>query len=185
MPATTSKTKFDQIVDLPARKEMNSGLTAASEKTMLAVLGVPGRLTYDCSDPTGAYAKHILWNANIGPFKVSGLDSAIGSLRDIFAEVKATDADLYGQVKKDGMLCVRHRRSNPQSFSNHSWGAAIDLYFGKDVVEQGRRATHLGNLLLAPYFNRHGWYWGAGFSGKSVDSMHFELAEETVLKIKL
>jgi hypothetical protein len=55
--------------------------------------------------------------------------------------------------------------------------------FGADVVPQGVNLSHRGNLLLAPYFNRHGWYWGAGFSGDSVDSMHFELAEETVHKI--
>ena len=29
-------------------------------------------------------------------------------------------------------------------------------------------------------FNRHGWYWGAAFSGDSVDSMHFEWSEESV-----
>jgi hypothetical protein len=40
--------------------------------------------------------------------------------------------------------------------------------------------TYRGCLQLAPFFNKHGWYWGAGFSGKSVDSMHFELAEETI-----
>src|SRR5262249_28770601 len=50
-------------------------------------------------------------------------------------------------------------------------------------VPQGVRLAHRGNLLLAPYFSRHGWYWGAGFSGDSVDSMHFELAEETIAKI--
>jgi hypothetical protein len=36
---------------------------------------------------------------------------------------------------------------------------------------------------LFPFFNAHGWYWGAEFSGDSVDSMHFELAEETIRKI--
>jgi hypothetical protein len=54
------------------------------------------------------------------------------------------------------------------------------LFFGTDVVPQGQHKTHRGVLLLAPIFNRHGWYWGAGFSGGSVDSMHFELAEETI-----
>jgi len=83
-------------------------------------------------------------------------------------------------VKTEGMLCVRHKRNNPNSFSNHSWGAAIDLFFGRDVVGQGVRKTHRGVLKLAPIFNRHGWFWGAGFSGNSVDSMHFELAEETI-----
>jgi D-alanyl-D-alanine carboxypeptidase len=83
-------------------------------------------------------------------------------------------------VKNEGMLCVRHKRNNPNSFSNHSWGTAIDLFFGADVVQQGKHKTHRGCLQLAPFFNKHGWYWGAGFSGGSVDSMHFELAEETI-----
>jgi hypothetical protein len=40
--------------------------------------------------------------------------------------------------------------------------------------------THRGMIQLAPFFNRHGWFWGAGFSGAAVDSMHFELAEEAI-----
>jgi hypothetical protein len=40
-----------------------------------------------------------------------------------------------------------------------------------------------GVLLLVPYFNRHGWYWGGGFSGDSVDSMHFELSDETIRRV--
>ena len=38
-------------------------------------------------------------------------------------------------------------------------------------------------LALFPLFNRFGWFWGAGFSGGAVDSMHFELAEETIRKM--
>ena len=78
---------------------------------------------------------------------------------------------------------MRHRRKAPSLFSNHSFGTAIDLFFGKAVVPQGTHLTHRGNFLLFPFFNRHGWYWGAEFSGDFVDSMHFELAEETVLKL--
>jgi len=37
--------------------------------------------------------------------------------------------------------------------------------------------------IALSFFNRHGWYWGAEFSGDFVDSMHFELAEETILKL--
>ena len=81
------------------------------------------------------------------------------------------------------MLCVRSIRHNPSHYSNHSWGTAIDLYFGTGVVPQGICLAHRGNLLLAPIFNKYGWYWGAGFSGDAVDSMHFEMADETVLKM--
>ena len=41
----------------------------------------------------------------------------------------------------------------------------------------------VGMAAIAPIFNRHGWFWGAEFSGDFVDSMHFELAEETILKL--
>jgi len=51
------------------------------------------------------------------------------------------------------------------------------------VVDQGEAVTHRGNLILFPFFNKHGWYWGAEFGGDGVDSMHFELAEETILKL--
>ena len=93
------------------------------------------------------------------------------------------EEDVFKAVKTDGMLCVRFRRGNSGLLSNHAWGTAIDLFFGKDSVPRGTRRTHRGNFLLFPFFNRHGWYWGAEFSGDSVDSMHFELAEETILKL--
>jgi hypothetical protein len=111
---------------------------------------------------------------------VSGLDIAVAALKAVFDEARTTMPEVVAAVKTEGMLCVRHKRNNSNSFSNHSWGAAIDLFFGRDVVPQGQRKTHRGVLKLAPVFNRHGWCWGAGFSGNSVDSMHFELAEETI-----
>lgn len=43
--------------------------------------------------------------------------------------------------------------------------------------------TQRGFLDIYNTFNQHGWYWGAGFSGGSVDTMHFELADETVRAI--
>ncbi len=111
---------------------------------------------------------------------MSGLDIAVNFLKLVFEEAEQQIPDVVAAVKTAGMLCVRHKRNNPNSFSNHSWGTAIDLYFGTDVVPQGVKKTHQGCLQLAPFFNQHGWYWGAGFSGASVDSMHFELAKETI-----
>lgn len=173
---------LDDRVPIPPGDTMNQGLSACQEATMKNKFGVPGKLTDDCSDPTGKFVARIK-RANVGPFKVEGLDFAVESLAQIFAEVEMAQPTVFAAVKNDGMLCVRHRRSNPARFSNHSWGTAIDIHFGSAVVDQGIHLTHRGNLLLAPFFNRHGWYWGAGFSGDSVDSMHFELAEETILKM--
>lgn len=170
-------------VPIPPKDVMNPGLSAAAESTMLAKLGKPGALTKKCSAPTGKIKNRIKSAVDVGPFKVSGLDYAVESLRQIFLEVEQQLPLVYAQVKTEGVLCVRHRRTNPTRYSNHSWGTAIDLYFGADVVPQGMRLTHRGVLLLFPYFNRYGWYWGAEFPGDSVDSMHFELAEETILKL--
>ena len=55
-----------------------------------------------------------------------------------------------------------------------------DLFFGSDAVPRGTPRYHRGLLEISVIFNKHGWYWGAGFSNP--DSMHFELAEETVRK---
>jgi hypothetical protein len=161
---------------------MNPNLSSAREDTMIRVLGTPGQKTRDCSDPTGDFARRIVVR-NVGPFKVRGYNLAVDSLERIFAEVRREREDVFNAVKTEGMLCVRHRRNNPNRFSNHSWGCAIDLFFGSGVVDQGEPRTHFGNVLLFPLFNKHGWYWGAEFSGDAVDSMHFELAEETILKL--
>jgi hypothetical protein len=167
-------------IPIPAANTFNEGLHSAPEATMLSLLGVPGNKTRDCSSPTGQFARRIKFNVDVGPFRVSGLDIAVAALKAAFDEAKASMPEVVAAVKTEGMLCVRHKRNNRNSFSNHSWGAAIDLFFGRDVVPQGVRKTHRGVLKLVPIFNRHGWFWGAGFSGNSVDSMHFELAEETI-----
>jgi hypothetical protein len=170
-------------VPIPPQNQMNAGLSACRESTMLNKFGKPGGLTVDCSAATGPFLKRVRQNFDVGPFKVTGLDYAVESLLQVFSNVRKNNQSLYDQVKSEGMLCVRARRHNLSHFSNHSWGTAIDIYFGAAVVPQGVRLAHRGNLLLAPYFNRHRWYWGAGFSGDSVDSMHFELAEETIANI--
>lgn len=170
-------------VPIPPVSQMNTGLSSCTETTMLKKFGKPGELTQDCSTPTGTFLARVRKNFNVGPFKVTGLDYAVESLLQVFTDVKNENPQLFNQVKNEGMLCVRARRHNPSHYSNHSWGTAIDIFFGTEVVDQGVKLTNRGNMLLAPYFNRHGWYWGAGFSGDSVDSMHFELAEETIAKI--
>jgi hypothetical protein len=170
-------------VPIPPKDTMNTNLSPANESTMLHKLGKPGNLTKDCSDPFPDFKKRLKFGVDVGPFKVSGLDFAVESLRQIFAEVQQQLPQVFAEVKSDGMLCVRHRRKSPILFSNHSFGTAIDIFFGSEAVPQGVHLTHQGNLLLFPFFNRHGWYWGAEFSDGFVDSMHFELAEETILKL--
>ena len=147
---------------------------------MLEKFGKPGELTDQCSAITGNVRRRIEFGVDVGPFKVSGLDFAVASLREIFPILSREHPDTYNQIKTAGMLCVRRIKHNPAHYSNHSWGTAIDLYFGSGVVPQGKAMTQRGFLDLHDIFNQHGWFWGAGFSGSSVDTMHFELADETI-----
>ncbi len=176
--------KLDDLIPIPAKEVMNKGLSAASETTMLEIFGKPGELTSDCSGHNSTFLKKLVFGMDVGPFKVSGLSYAVESLKQVFDQVKSELPDVYSAVKTEGLLCIRSRRHNPSKYSNHSWGSAIDIYFGSGVVAQGVHQTHRGVYLLYPYFNTHGWYWGAKFSGDSVDSMHFELAEETIRKMQ-
>jgi hypothetical protein len=178
--ATTPPSGPETLVAIPPSNTFNQNLSSASEATMLKLLGVPGQKTADCSPATGTFKKRVVTRVDVGPFKVSGLDVAVQLLKAALTEAEEQIPNVVAALQTAGMLCVRHRRGNPNSFSNHSWGTAIDLFFGADVVPQGTQKTHRGLLQLAPFFNKHGWYWGAGFSGRSVDSMHFELAEETI-----
>jgi hypothetical protein len=82
------------------------------------------------------------------------------------------------------MFCAR-LISGSQSISNHSWGTAVDIRIGSilDGVQSPSARTDgrtlAGLAAVAPFFNRAGWYWGAGFSSFE-DGMHFEVADETV-----
>jgi hypothetical protein len=172
--------KPSDVIPIPPTNTFNKGLSSASEKTMLHIFGIPGEKTKDCSPASGQFKQRIKSHVDVGPFKVTGLDIALDALKAALAEAAEQIPDVVAALKNEGMLCVRHKRGNPNSFSNHSWGTAIDLFYGSDVIPQGSHKTYRGILQLAPFFNKHGFYWGAGFSGGSVDSMHMELSEETI-----
>lgn len=86
----------------------------------------------------GSAARHALALAG------SGLDVAVISLKKVFDDAGQQIPDVVAVVKTAGMLCVRHKRNNPSSFSDHSWWTAIDLFFGTDVVPEGKPRTYCG-----------------------------------------
>jgi len=171
--------ELDDSVPIPPKEEINTGLSSATESTMLQKFGMPEDVAEDRMRPYENFRSRIK-GADLGPYRIYGLDYAIESLKLIFSDVKNEKPLVYKEVKTAGVLSVRHIRKNPGIYSNHSWGTAIDIYFGEKVIPQGVNKCHRGVMLLYPYFNKYGWYWGAGFSGDQVDSMHFELAEETI-----
>jgi len=168
----------------PSKASVNQGLTSPSSAFMTNLLGHP-RATYsgECQYPTDPGFKARVGTGMVGPIKVTGLKAAMGSLDRVFADVRNELPDLYAIIGSAGMLCCRYKRIKGKivkDLSNHSFGAAVDLKLGGKLDTQGDNLIQRGLLILAKYFNAHGWYWGATFPTE--DAMHFEVARETLLK---
>src|SRR6266852_6717155 len=96
--------KLSDRVPIPPKDTLNAGLSPAKESTMLQKFGKPGQLTKNCSDPFQQFKKRLKFGVDIGPFKVSGLDFAVESLRQVFAEVQEQLPEVFDAVKNDGLL---------------------------------------------------------------------------------
>jgi hypothetical protein len=117
---------------------------------------------------------------DVGPFKARGLEPAVTSLKRVMDEIREEEPEVYQGLGSSGMLCARLVRGSAVSISNHSWGTAIDLNLNGVLDQRGdrKRTTQAGLARIAPIFNRHRWYWGAGFPIE--DSMHFELSDQEI-----
>jgi len=172
---------FTDLVPIPSG--INEGLHSARNSMMCSLLGNP-RSTYsvNCSreGPTGALGRRIVWGKSVGLFNVSGFDLAVDSLREVFEEVSTVYPELADALSSYGMLCCRYVRGSRTSISNHSWGTAIDLKIDGKLDEPYNKKVQYGLTLLAPIFNKHGWFWGASF--RHEDGMHFEISQEKMLQ---
>jgi len=168
---------------LPIPSGINEGLQSARNSMMRSLLGNP-RSTYsvNCSreGPTGALGRRIVWGKSVGPFNVSGFDLAVDSMREVFAEASTLYPELVESLSSYGMLCCRYVRGSQTAISNHSWGTAIDLKINGKLDKPYNNRVQYGLTLLAPIFNKHGWFWGASF--RNEDGMHFEVSQEKILQ---
>ncbi|MHC5827253.1 MAG: M15 family metallopeptidase, partial [Nostoc sp.] len=142
---------------------------------MKQVLGIPGDLTENCSTVQDSRLKKLMVAQDVGPFKITGFKPAVSVLKQIFAQVKQENPQLYSQLGTAGMLCVRKVRGG-SNFSNHSWGTAIDIKINQKLDQTGDNKTQGGLKALYPYFQKEKFYWGAQFPTE--DSMHFEASKE-------
>lgn len=81
------------------------------------------------------------------------------------------------------MICVRRRKPTSgaisQKISNHSWGTAVDFKIvGFDAPGNTKHNVPKFIAIMVPFFNKEGWLSGIAFN----DSMHFEVADETIKK---
>jgi hypothetical protein len=164
-----------RLVPRPPRASLNPGLAAVDNTFMTQLFGDPlagGTYTSQCQMPTLARLRRNIVTDSVGPFRATGLVPAILGLKAVMADVQAEQPAVYEALGSAGMLCCRLVRGSQTSISNHSWGTAIDLTLDGVLDVYGDDTVQLGLTLIAPIFNRHGWYWGAAF-GKE-DGMHFE-----------
>ncbi|RII29600.1 MAG: hypothetical protein CXR30_12005 [Geobacter sp.] len=186
-PRKNKKSKYSELQAIPSG--LNQSLTSPRALFYKELLGEPRLLKDYSALPSEANNPTLLKickTENVGPFRVTGLKPAVDSLKEVMNEVEKTYPDLVGRLNNVGMRVVRYI-SGTTTLSNHSWGAAIDLYVDGVKDEQRDDKILHGLALIAPIFNKHGWYSGAGYKPKKLkngklksneDSMHFEVSLE-------
>ena len=161
---------------------INPGLNAARQLTMKALLGSPrGTFGQDCRPVTNTVLKSLITTDDVGPFKVTGLRPAVESLKEVIADIRQEEPDVFAGLGSSGMLCARFVRGSTVSISNHSWGTAVDLNLNGMLDQRGNNRVQVGLSRIAPIFNRHKWFWGAGFPIE--DGMHFELSDQRIREL--
>ncbi|WP_422010168.1 M15 family metallopeptidase [Roseateles sp.] len=180
-PAPAAGADLLRPVPRPDPATLNAGLTSAGNSFMLSALGTPlvaGGYSSLCQMPTLPKLRRNLVTDTVGPFRVTGLVPAVLSLKAVMADIRAEQPAAYAVLGTAGMLCCRLVRGSATAISNHSWGTAIDLTLNGVLDVQGDDKVQYGLTLIAPLFNRHGWFWGAAFGVE--DAMHFEAGKGLV-----
>ena len=180
-PPVDSHLKFTDLVPIPI--DVNEGLEGTGNAFMISMLGNPkSNYSHSCDNNNlnPKFSRRIVWGKDVGPFGVSGFDLAVDSLEEVMTEVADIYPELHAGLKSSGMLCCRLVRGSNSSISNHSWGTAIDIRINGILDGYGNNSVQYGLTLLAPIFNKHGWFWGATF--RKEDGMHFEISKEKILE---
>lgn len=153
----------------------NPGLSCTDNRFMVATFGMPRESFSDNDQPvTNQALKKQLVTASVGPFRVTGLRPAVESLTAVMEDIRTERPEMHEALGSAGMLCCRYVRGSKTAISNHSWGTALDLKLNGLLDRRGDGMVQYGLTLIAPIFNRHGWYWGAAF--RTEDAMHFEVS---------
>lgn len=169
--------RFAQMVNVAGRRNVNEGLTHATAGYLQQLFGLPREdLTDECQDMTNPKLVSMLRHDDVGPIRVKMLEPAILSLKQIFKNIEVYEPELHARIRSSGSLCVRRIRGSEDAASAHAYGLAVDINIDGVLDTLGDGKSQLGLILLAEFFQREGWYWGAGFGRE--DSMHFEVSRE-------
>jgi len=170
---------FAQVVLIADRRNVNEGLTNSSSSYLTGIFGPPREdLSQECQPMTNPILKDMVVTRDVGPVRVTMLEPAIISLQQVFRNVQVFEPELYDRLSSAGSLCVRLIRGSETAVSTHAYGLSVDLNIDGQLDVLGDDRTQLGLTILAEFFNKEGWYWGAGFSRE--DSMHFQVSREKI-----
>lgn len=171
--------EYAQVVLVADRRNLNKGLTVPPSSWLVQTFGLPAENLGDsCADMTNPRLAALLKDEQVGPVRLKMLKPALESLAVIFDKIQKADPELYGRINTAGSLCVRLVRGSASSVSSHSFGLSLDLNINGVLDTLGDGRTQLGLTILADFFNGDGWVWGAAYGRE--DSMHFEVAKETI-----
>jgi hypothetical protein len=176
-----STSYYQELVTLPSNIRTQGSYTYLKSSTMINMWGEPCPLTTDCTSVTNTKLKAQIVTRTIGKFRVTGMSRALDALERALNKVQSEEPSLYAALGNSGMLCCRAIRGSSTSWSNHSWGAAIDFNIGGTLDPRGDNKAQRGLHTLYPYMHAQGFYWAAGYSGSSEDAMHYEIANEVML----
>ncbi len=140
-----------------------SGLRVPSGlNDIIKVFGQPGTNLANFSmraSPGGKY-RNVYCHRKVGPI-----------LQKVFEDIfKAGHAEHIRTF--DGCYNKRRKRGSTGAWSTHAWGIAVDVNASANqMTKKGApKMVSSGQRVLAPHFERNGFYWGAAFN----DAMHFQ-----------
>lgn len=179
---------FELTDEVEVPRNINIALSVADFNFMTRLLGRPRSiLTQNDLPITNKALAALMVSANVGPFTITGLRPAVESLKIVMTDIAKEQPEVYAALRPYGMLVVRNMRPKrnkpnaPSSISNHAWGTAIDLLLNKKLDPYDNGKAFYGLTLIAPIFNKHGWYWGGRYR-TTEDAMHFEVSKEKLLE---
>ena len=116
---------------------------------------------------TNDFPSRVVWRSMpiIGTIQIheAAAESLDAALREIQRKGWA------GKIRSfQGSYVPRFVRGSTKNLSSHSYATSIDV--NADENPQGSGPTE-DQKLIAPVFEKHGWYWGNRFSKR--DPMHF------------
>jgi len=185
----SSSGTWSEYVPIPSG--INPGLSSASAnyKWMMSTLGSPGcemsAACFSCGCKlSNDRINSKLVSEDVGPFRVYALRPFVDALTRVFTRVQRDNPSLYQSLSSAGALCCRPIKKSDgtagSSYSNHSWGVAIDIKIDGELDRRGDGMTQRGLLELSKYMNDEKIWWAAGYVGGAEDAMHFEVSKEAL-----